>query len=131
MTYTVIIAVAITMYIILLITKPNFFTALITSASWGVFWWFWINNPLTTIPQDSPAGTIIMLVLGVMVFSPFIITFMRFNGNNKSMREQRITEMRKENPNDYYNSRGNKKSLNELSPSEYREVVRSKLRSKR
>lgn len=125
MTYTVIIAVAVIMFVILLFTKPNFFTALITSGAWALFWWYFRTNPLATIPYNSFGGTIIMLCLGVMTFAPLLITFMRFNGENNVKRNAHIKELQKENRGHYYNRNGKEKSLGELTSEEYRDYVKN------
>jgi len=126
MTYTVIIAVAFLSTIIVL-WKPDYLLMILSTGAWVLLWWYYSANPVASIPAGSVGNDVIMITLGVCTFMTPMQTFVRLNTQKGEKRAQMIKDIRKEHPEEYYSESGSTKTMSELSPSEYREVVHRKL----
>lgn len=113
--------------------KPNMVLAAMASGMWLVLLYYNLNNPFEGMPNGSAGSEALVMVFMVGIVGIPLVTILRQNNDRKQERLQRYEKRIKDG--DLSNietiSRGRTNNEGELTESEYRELLRSKLRRRR
>lgn len=133
MTIIVLIILALVLTAFVIFGKPNLIMAIMCAGIWFVLLWFNLNNPLGGMPLASQGGNALVVVLLVGIVAPLIITLMRLSNDKKQTRLALYDKHIKEgNLSDIETiSRGRTNDVDELTPSEYKTLIHSKLHRRR
>lgn len=113
--------------------RPNMVLAAMASGMWLVLLYYNLNNPLEGMPNGSAGSEALVMVFMVGIIGIPLVTILRQNNDRKEARRQ--TYERRIKDNDFSQietiSRGRTNNQGELTESEYKMLIHSKLNRRR
>lgn len=133
MTFITLMVLALVLLAFVIFSKPNMVMAIMCSGMFVVLLWFVLNNPFASMAADSTGNNIFVMVLMLGILAPIMITIFRQQSERRQTRQQMYEQRIKSGDLSQIEtiSRGRTNNEGELTESEYKMLIHSKLHRRR